>query len=68
MYLLTQVRLYRDDEPDAPTHTITMATTTFFYLPSLPMDDQVSYPHILRITVSGSIKLIPVLCSAQMVA
>ncbi|XP_048249948.1 nodal modulator 1-like [Haliotis rufescens] len=36
-----KVLLYREDSPDSPIHTINMAVTTFFYMPSLPIDSKV---------------------------
>ncbi|CAE1283138.1 Nodal modulator 3,Nodal modulator 1,Nodal modulator 2 [Acanthosepion pharaonis] len=35
-----KVVLYKEDSPDSPTHSISLGTTSFFYLPSLPTDDQ----------------------------
>jgi hypothetical protein len=37
-----QARLYREDAPESPLHTIPLAKTTFFFFPTLQMDDTVS--------------------------
>ncbi|OWF46756.1 nodal modulator 1-like [Mizuhopecten yessoensis] len=35
-----KVRLYRDETPDSPIHTVSLGTVTFFFLPSLPIDNE----------------------------
>lgn len=36
-----QVRLYHDENPGVPIHTVSLGMVSFFYLPSLQMDDKV---------------------------
>lgn len=40
-YIVLQVRLYRDDNPDSPIHTASLGPVSFFYLPSLQMTNEV---------------------------
>ncbi|ELT93278.1 hypothetical protein CAPTEDRAFT_179513 [Capitella teleta] len=35
-----KVHLYRESNPDAPIHTVSLGSTNFFYLPSLTVDNQ----------------------------
>ncbi|GFT64984.1 nodal modulator 2 [Nephila pilipes] len=51
-YLSTiKVRLYRDDTPDQIIHSLSLGLSSFFYLPSLPIDNKV---YILRLESSLS--------------
>ena len=38
-----QVRLYHDENPGVPIHTVSLGVVSFFYLPSLQMDDKVGH-------------------------
>lgn len=46
-----KLKLFKEDNPDAPIHTVSMSVTTFFYLPSLQIDNQ---KYILRMETSLS--------------
>ncbi|KAK3103627.1 hypothetical protein FSP39_020627 [Pinctada imbricata] len=35
-----KVRLYKDDNPDSPVHTVSLSTVTFFYLPSVQINNE----------------------------
>lgn len=35
-----KVKLFRDETPESPIHTVSLGTVTFFFLPSLPIDNE----------------------------
>lgn len=52
-----QVHLYRESNIDAPLHTISLGPTTFFHLPALTIDNQVTINlcFLLMMEISGEI-------------
>ncbi|XP_063398265.1 BOS complex subunit NOMO1-like isoform X2 [Mytilus trossulus] len=51
-YLSTlKIHLYRDDNVDSPIHTVNMGVTSFFFLPSLPINNE---KYLIRIESSLS--------------
>lgn len=43
-----QVHLYKESSLDSPVHSLTLGPSSFFYPPSLAMDNQVGYPWLLN--------------------
>ncbi|XP_060065049.1 BOS complex subunit NOMO2-like [Ylistrum balloti] len=46
-----KVKLFRDETPDSPIHTVSLGTVTFFFLPSLSIDNE---PYTLKLESSLS--------------
>ena len=51
-----QISLFRETNLDSPIHTISLTSTSFFYLPSLTIDNQVNATWYVRVFVMLSIE------------
>ena len=48
VFSVFQVYLFKDSSQDSPVHSVSLGPTSFFYLPSVPINNQVSVCTVLR--------------------